>query len=661
MKRAFAIAGATLLAVAVAAIAFGPHLIQRYAESKVDQALARMRVQTTSVVNRGAVTVDLSNRALTIRDLGIESAGREQRIGVASLTIVRPREAGRLLTAERVIFEDVTVKSAGETITVPRIEIDNYSGPERGLTATPGIGRNARTQADLIHMVSLERAVAPVVLVTGDDTALRRTLRNVAINRVAKGLVESATVDGVALQVPYISPEQSPETSSMTVSAGPLVYQGVDLPTLWRFYAGDGAGDRQPFLKSGVVANVQSVTTLRPGGEIRASWRRLTVDGVTVRPLGFPVTTFDPFATKLRVGEAVTPAEVRQQLLFGADGLRAIAFDRVAIEGAKLEIAREDEPRRSLDVASAEIGPYAEGRLGAVKAQGVDYRAGDLIRLSLKSAALSGFDATGLLGYADRIGRDEALLTMRPTAVDVVRYAPRLSGAEATGLAFCGPAGGMTAAAVRVEANAPAEEVPQHVAFTLDDLDAHPAPGSWGAKTLSEMRLDALTGGLSFALTLDPTKKTLSLNRFDYRFAQLGSLTATGEMSSVDPLLAVASGADFVDKFSAIELGMFKLTLADDGAVETILRRTADAARTPVELYREEVARDAQEQIFRLFGPPAENSAESAARFIRDPRRVEVVVTPRGTSPTLLNLIRAFDLGPAGIAQVIDLSVLYKR
>lgn len=661
MKRALAIASLISVVLVGGAALLGPSIVQRYAEAQVDKALARIRVQTTSVANRGDVSVSLTGRAVTVKDLAVESAGREQRVSVRALTIVGPRTSGNLLTAERVVFDDVTVRSAGETITVPRFEIHNYSGPERGLTATPGIGRNARSQADIIGRISLERAVAPTVTFAGDSSGLTRTLRNVSVNRVTKGAVESATIDGVALDVPYLPAKQSPQTSSLAISAGPIVYEGVDLPTLWRFYASDGSGERQSFLKSAVVANVSAVATLRPGGVLRASWRRLKIEDVLIRPLSFPVTAFDVVVSKLREGRPTTPAEIREQLFHAADALRAVSFQRIRLEGASAEIARDGERLRSYEISAAEIGPYADGRLESVKTEGVAFRRDDGVRLALEKADLRGVDLAGLMRYADKVGRDEILLTTEPTAADLVKFAPRIASAEATGLDVAGAEGELRARSVKVDVNAPLNAAPQRVSFDLDDLDARPAPGSWSAKALSAMRLEDLRGGLSFALTLDPGAKTLALSDFDYRFANLGSVKANGELAAVDPLLAVATGAAFVDKFSAIELGTFKFLMTDDGAVETLIRRAAEKAQTPVEVYREQIARDAQETISRVFGPPAENSAEAAARFIREPRTLEVTVTPRTTAAQLLELIRAVDLGPAGIAQVIDVAALYKR
>jgi hypothetical protein len=661
MQRKFATLLLAGLVIGGAGTLAAPMLVQKFAESKVDDALGRIGRQTTSMVNRGDVSVDVRGWSVSVRNVVIEGANRESRSEVGTLTIERPSVADDQLSADRVVFEDVTLKSAGETITIPRLEIDDYSGPERGLTATPGVGRNARSQADLIAKVSLRRGVAPVVTFSGDTTGIRRTIRNATFTDVVDGVVASATVDALAVEAPYLTPEQAELASSVSVTGGPFVLERLDLPTLWRFYAGDGAGDRESFLKRASIANLAVTATLRPGGRAEAFVETLRFENVALRPLTHPVTTFDPIAAKLSAGEALTPAEIREQLLFGVDLLRAVSFDRIAAANVRGDVAFEGAPARAGRVESAEIGPYADGRIDLLKATGFSFRSGDDRSVDLASAEASAFDARGLLAHAERIGRDEILMTTSPTAAEVVKAAPRIGRIDLNGVDVAGRGGALKAEQARIDVDAPLDAVPQRVAFKLDGLYLAPSATGRLRPFLDAARLEALRGSAAFQLTLDPEQRSLSLDDLDYRVAQLGVVKAKGELAAIDPLLAVASGAELLDKISAVELGVFKATIEDDGAVELLLRRAAEAAGTPAEIYREQIARDAQEQIFRLFGPPTENSAEAAASFIRDPRILEITLTPQGADQKLLDLIRAFDLGPAGLAQVVDLSLLAKR
>lgn len=362
----------------------------------------------------------------------------------------------------------------------------------------------------------------------------------------------------------------------------------------------------------------------------------------------------------MRLGQPPTPQEVREQLLFAADGLRAISFHRIALEGAQFEFKPDGAPHRSGRLGLGEIGPYADGRIELIKAVDFAYQ-GDGVRLAARDGEAFQLDARGLTAFAERVGRDEQLMTTSPTAEEIVKFAPRLGRLEASGVDLVNGEGALTLATARIDVNAPLDAVPQRVAFKLDRLDAQPADGTWFKRFLALAQLDELRGSAAFALTLDPSARSLTLDRFDYDFEKLGVIKATGELSAVDPLLAVATGANLVDKVSAIELGTFKFTARDAGAVAVILERAAEAAGVLPEVYREQVARETQDTIFRLFGPQSENSAESAADFIRDPRSIEIIVSPRNASQPLLDLIRAFDLGPAGIAQVIAVGILYRR
>ena len=659
MKRVLVIVAAATLLLGAGALSV-PTVARYYAQSRIDAALKRIRVQTTSVVNRGEVSVELSSRSVTVRDLSIDAPGDGSVIRIAKMTIVSPSTEGDLLRADRIVVEDVTVKSAGETITAPRVEIETYSGPERGLTATPGVGRNARNQAVLIGRISFAKAVAPLILFDGDRTNIRRTVRNAVVLGVENGVVRSASLTEIAIAAPYIPPEQTPATSSLAVSAGPATYERLNLPVLWRFYAGDGLGDREPFLKLGSIRNVRAVATLRPGGAFEARADEMRVEDVELRPLADPVTTFDPIAARLSSGKAPTPQQVRDQLLFAVDVSRAVAFDRIAIEGARVEVGREGAPHRLAELRLGEIGPYADGRVEQIKAFGLTLRRDDA-RLAVSQVEASKIDASALAAFAERVGRDEQLMTTAFTAEEVVKIAPRLLRVDAKGFDLAGTIGELKLDSLRVDVNAPIDAVPQKIAFSMNGLDAKPADGTRLDRFLEPAELDRLQGSLAFALSLDPSEKSLTLERFDYDFKNLGEVKASGGLAAVDPVIAVLAGADLVDKISAIELGTLKISARDAGAVGIVLEHAAAAANVSVQIYREQIARDVQETVSRLFGPPAENSAEAAADFIRDPRGIELIISPRNASQPLLDLIRAFDLGPAGIAQVIDVGILYRR
>lgn len=658
MLRIFVIAAAGLAVLGGVSIAAAPMVARYVAEAKVDAALARIRFQTTSVVNRGDVSVDLRSLTVTVKDLAIDGAGDSSHVKIGALTIERPWTDDGLLKADRVTFEDLTIRSAGETITAPRVDIFDYSGPERGLTATPGVGRNARSQADLIAQVSLQRASAPTIVFLGDQTGVRRTVRNIQMRNVVNGLVGKAGIAEIAIEAP--PPDATATGGPGTILARSAAYEEVNLPTLWRFYAGDG-GSRDRMVKSATIARVDVSIALQGGRVVKAESSNVRVEDVELRPLAFPVTTFDPIAMKIRLGHPLTPAEIRQQLQFATDVAKSVSFDRASIGRSRLEVSAPGSESWSAEVGGTRILGYEDARIESTAAKNFAFMDSSGRSVKLAVAEISKFDASGLLAYAERVGRDEVLMTLAPTPEDIVRIAPRIARLDAQGFDAAGPAGELSVAGLRIDVNAPLDAVPQRLAFRLDRLDAKPAPGALMRRALDAAELPSLSGSASFTLLLEPAENSLSLEAFDYAFEGLGSITGKGELLSVDPTLAISTGTALFDKISAVELGSFKFTAKDDGAVALILERAAKAAREPIEMFRERIAQETQETIGRLFGPPAVKSAEAAADFIRNPRTVEVTLNPRDADQTLLDLIRAVDLGPAGVAQVIELSVLYRR
>ncbi|WP_020178492.1 hypothetical protein [Methylopila sp. M107] len=661
MKRKIGYAGAAAVAFAALLAFLVPLAVQRYAAFKVDAALSRIGYQTTSMVQRGAVSVDVWSWTVNVGNIEIVGAGGATRTSIGRMSIASPGDAAGRMTADRMILDDVKVKAPGEIISIPRAEIRFYSGPESGLTATPGLGRNVESQADLFENVSIGRIVAPIVVFVGDKSGLRRTVRNLVVNDMRDGVISSATADAITLDAPYLPPSGDGAPSSLLISTGEVRYDGLSLPTLWRFRDGDPGGDRKQLLKSVTIADIALSLTLRPGGRFSASIKKLDAVGIQLRPLGFAISSFDPVATGMRFNDGATPQEVREQMAFALSLLRSASFERISMTDAQAQLTSASDPLKNVGVGLAEIGPYADARLETVRLEKLSQSNAEGFKLALGGGRAYGFDASGALQYADRVARDEVLLTTRPSPAEMLKIIPRIKALDAQDFDVSSADGALRVDRARIEINAPLDAVPQNVMFRLDGLDASPPPDSEAQRWIERMELEGLKGSAKFSLTLNPADNVLSLDWMDYGFEGLGKVSASGKLERVDPVLAVSTGADFVDKFSAIRLAPFKLTLTDDGATGVLLRRAAAKAGEQVDAYREDIATEAQAAFPRLLGPPAEQSGQAAAEFIRDPRQAEVTLAPRRMDQTLLDLIRAAQLGPVGLAQVVDLTVLYKR
>lgn len=654
--------GALVLAglVGLGALA-APWAARRAAEMAVDETLARMRRESTVVANRGAVTVDLAKRSVQIHDVAIDPPPGGSKVRVGLITIVWPWRQGEQLTAQRITLKDVTISSPVETTTIPKLEIRGYSGPERGLVATPGIGRLARSQADIIGQISADSVAIPEIGVAEETTQLRRRLNNVRIERIDRGEISRATVASVSIKAPDLRPRQNAASDDLQLSTGQLVYEGLNLPTVWRFYAGDGAGDRDPLAKAFSASEVAMTFGLRPSGTVTITADQFYARDLRLRALAFPFTAVEAVIAKLNRGDELAPADIRQQVAIAVDALGAFTFTQVGAKTMAMNGLLADGRRVTSSAKAFEIGPYADERLGSVSVDGVAFDDGAGGALSAERIELSQIDASRLADYGARVGRDEVMLETRPTADNVVSIAPRVGRVDVRNLRLSGRPGVLTMENGRIDVNAPLDAVPQRVAMKIDGLQATPAEGGWLTGALRAAAIDRIDGSAKFALTLDPSLFKLTLDGLDARIEGVGAVTAKGSLAKVDPTLAVASGSDLADKVTAVVIEPFRFTFDNDGGFDTLLKRSADKAGEPLDAFRDYVAEAAKEQVSRLFGPPAAKSADAIAAFIRDPQTVTVSISPKTPQMTLYEFISSLGLGPAGVAQTIDITILNKR
>ncbi|GLK67423.1 hypothetical protein [Hansschlegelia plantiphila] len=660
MKRKLAIVAVCVTAL-VGAVALACPIIARYvAEAEVDDALRLIRRQSTAVANRGDVSVDIAKRSVTIRDLSIEPPGDGSKVRIAALTFRRPWKSNERLSADEVVLEGVTVTSPLAITTAPRIAIRSYSGPARGLVATPGIGAIARSQADVIGQVSSAGADIPSIEIADQKTGVRRTLDRVSIGRVDGGLVSRVTVSRATIDAPDLRPAPK-QARELELTAGELVAERLSLPILWRFFAGDGAGDREPLAEM-VSASRASVTFgLRPSGSMTIRSDLLYAKALQLRALAFPFTVIDDVVAKLRRGEAPTPADVRRQASIVVDAASAFSFGAIGAKETQAQALLPDGRRVSAALKSFEIGPYVDARLANITAQGLTYDDGAGVSAAIERFDLVKLDATRLAAYGARVGRDEIMLTTRPTAEDVILTAPRIERIALTRAGFRSSLGELNVAGASVDIDAPLDAVPQRLAMKFDALDVAPSSGSWFAEALRSAAVERLRGAATLTLALNPTNNKLELDALEARLEGIGAITAKGSLAKVDPTIAISKGADFVDKLSAIVIQSFKFTARNDGGFETLLRRAAEQSGAEAEQFREATAVQADAQLLRLFGPPAAQSGEALADFIREPRSIVVSIDPKSPDVTLIDFIRSLALGPAGIAQTIDVTVLNKR
>ncbi|MFJ5487191.1 hypothetical protein ACIKTA_05945 [Hansschlegelia beijingensis] len=658
MNRRVGVYALAALILAAASALAAPWAVRVVVEGRVDDALQNIRIRSTSVVNRGEVTVALASRTVVIHGLTIDPPGGGSKIRIGALTMIEPWPSEGRLTARRIVFDDVIVLSGADRTAVPRIELQDYSGPEEGLVTTPGAGPRAASQAEVIGQVSVGGISIPLIELVAGKTGTRRSLKNISVTRLVNGVIESASIEDITVEAPA---GKNPAAPPVQVTASAASLAGLSLPTLWRFYAGERASGREPLLKEISASRLALRVGGASRGEITIRAATASARGVQLRPLTFPFAEVDELLAKLKDEEALTPADLRQQILMIVEGARALSFDAIELSRVRAEQAPRRGGGLSATIRSVSVGPYADARLEQVTIEGLTYSGTGSRSLQVSHAQLRGFDASRLAAYAERIGRDEIMLTTQPTADDVVLTAPRIQGLELRDARYGDPDGAFALASARVDVDAPLDAVPQHLGLELNGVEVTPDDASRLAATIRRIGLTQVKGAGRLSMTLDPNTRELSLNSLKTTIEDLGAIDASGSLAKVDPLLAISGGQQFIDQLSAIILEPFKITVRNDGLFETALQRAARNAAEPDEVFRAALAVRASDEISTLFGPPARQSAEALAAFIRQPIALEITINPKTPDTRLIDLLQSLRLGPAGIAQTIDVKILNRR
>ena len=656
-RRVGVYALAALILVAAAALA-APWAVRVLVERRVDDSLQNIRIRSTSVVHRGEVTVDLASRTVVIHGLTIDPPGGGSSIRIGSLTMIEPWPSKGRLTARRVVFDDVALLSGDDRTAVPLIELQDYSGPEEGLVTTPGAGPRAASQADVIGQVSVGEISIPLIELVAGKTGTRRSFKNILVTRVVDGVIEAASIEDIAVEAPG---GKNPAAPPVQLTARAASLARLSLPTLWRFYAGEKASGREPLLNEISASRLALRAGSAARGEIAIRAAAASTRGVQLRPLTFPFAEIDGFLAKLKNEEALTPADVRQGLLMIVEGARALSFDAIELSRVRVEQASARDGDLSATIRSVSVGPYADARLEQVAIEGLTSSGGGSGSLQVSHAQLRGFDASRLAAYAERIGRDEIMLTTEPTANDVVLTAPRIRALELRDARYGAPDGTFALGSARVNVDAPLDAVPQHLGLELQGVEVTPDDASRLAAAARRVGLTQVKGSGRLAMTLDPNTRELSLDSLKTTIEDLGAIEASGSLSKVDPRLAISRGQEFIDQLSAIILEPFKIIVRNDGLFDIALRRAARTANEPDDVFRAALAVRASDEISTLFGPPARQSAEALAAFIRQPISLDITIDPKTPDTRLIDLLQSLRLGPAGIAQTIDVRILNRR
>lgn len=660
MRRTFVIPVAAVVLLAVVGALLTPSLARRYAQWQVDTAFARIREDSTSVVTRGPVTVDIWTWTATVVDVVVVSPGGST-TSIGAIIVDHPANDGERLTARHITLTDVTVVDGDAVSQAPRIDIANYAGPAKGVVSTPGLQRDPRTQASIFSEISFDGATMPTIEITSTVSGVHRTITDFTVDRVVLGIADSARARAVKIAAPDPRPGRTDDERAFELRVADLSFERLAIPAVWRFYAGDPVDDREPVIGRIEAKRFALSTGFAGGVHVALSADRMVGENLKLRPLAFPIGDIDEALTRARSDDPPGPAEIRAQLRMSVDIARAVSIDGLVFETLKGEEGGPGRETNRWSAGSLQIGAYADATLSRVAVKDGAIDAGGRFSGTLGGAEADRLDAASFMEHLGMLGRDEILLTAKPTTEDVIRISPRLTKLGVSHLSLKTPQGSLSLEGGRADADAPRAMVPQKLSLTLAGIDLSAPPGAWLGGLLKIAAVDHLKGAATSTLSLDPNTGVLSLDALDYRFEGLGAIRARGGLAHVDPALAFLTGARFLDKLSLVTLMPFRVSAVNEGLVETVLKRAAEQAGDPVEAFRERTALDVEAQVTRLFGPPAAESAITLADFVRKPEAIEIRVAPRTPGMTLIDFLQSLSLGPVGIAQTIDVQILPKR
>ncbi|MFD1701506.1 hypothetical protein ACFSCV_00655 [Methylopila henanensis] len=655
--RAITIAAAACLLL-LAGFAALPWAVDRYATAKVDKALDDVRVRSTAVVTRGAVSVDIGGRSVAVRDVAVDTPGENgARLRIALVTIERPSESGGRITAAKVRFDDVVMSLGRETVRVPSVTLTGYAGPPQGLVTATGSGVVARTQAEIAAGVWADGATIPLIEIDNDKAGVRRRVTDVVFGPTEAGVAQRVDVGGASARAParLFSTRGGLDFEAST---GAMSFEGLSVPALLRFLAGDGQGKREAAIAKASIERIAFSAPTATMGLVKGAIGRLEIDDLRLRALAAPGETLELLQSKAESGEPLTPAETRRKITLMTDATRAVAFARVGAFDASLDAERPASTPLTLAAERVVFAGYADAALERVVTMGARI-AWDGRSATIGEAYVDQIDAANLLAHAERVGRDEILLTTTPAPDEMLGLVPRARRAGVSGVELLTRRHGVVRVGmIRTGARGENDTVPNRIGLRVEDFEAAAPTDRWYSKYLADAGVERLDLDFRVLLSLDPTTQILKLDGLDYSSPEIADLHLEGELAQVDPTLAVATGAEFVDKLSRVTLQPFTLRLTDKGGIAGALASAAKAQGTDPTAYRNVFAQEAKQRMEAVLGPSAEASATATELFLRTGGTLEARIVPRSPDTTLLRLLGLIRLGPEGVAQALDVSVL---
>ncbi|MFG1392145.1 hypothetical protein [Xanthobacter agilis] len=674
MKKPLVIGIVAVLVLGIGGYAGVQYWAEKKAYSVIENALTQVRA-TGAKASVGSSAVSLKTRGLTLGDLSVTSADGSVSLAVGRLSAlgVGAPQNGRI-TADSVTLENVTLTrtdgadGARVVETLPQVTIEKYAGP---LVVTPTAGNAAdlvnaspvvlalrqlaavdAARIDVPHAVTRMTPAKTSPQPAPQPTQARElTLDGIAVTDVRTGKIARFSVARIASEglpdgaAPASQKADQPATPAQgSTNARPDVAQpddaqpdeGSSLPRVTASAILARDIDLTPLLSAGgddlrpVLGALEAgAFTIEQADDIRTEGASLTLTGVALKPAAIT-------AARLAALKALSaddpPADPAPLLADAGALLKGMAFATFQIKDM-----RTIEPVGGGRAAVFALDTFRDGVLSELRVEGVD---GDTDGRAVKFGriAVTGLDLPRLLTLAHAedptqpdvaLGGFRALTGLTASDIEIPTDGSDDTPSRPLHIGRAGLTWGDFSTATG--------DLPGRFRFELIDVTGPIDPEDGEPfNTLAAAGLKQATFSLAIGTVYDAGTQSLSLSPAEVEVKDAFRTTFTARLDNL-PAGALASESAFVAALAAANIGPASLTITDHGLANLMLQRLADAEGQSLDDYRAHLL-DLLNQGIAAAAPNAPEAAavgEAIARFIRDPKTLEITATPKGRVPFL--------------------------
>ncbi|QRG06367.1 hypothetical protein EZH22_26010 [Xanthobacter dioxanivorans] len=622
--------------------------------SEVDAAFAALR-ETGAKASFTDASFDPRERAVTVSGISIVSPE-----GGASLKIARlfarggERPHDRRVSVEALDVDGLEVALTGEaaaggtvTYTLPKVMIDQYTGPMTLIAAGEGDGPFGALRVALRQIAATTAAKVTIPEVKGrivpaGAQPVEVNYSEIAAEGVNAGTIRSLIVDRVtfAFTPPSDGADRAPGPVPGRISGriDGIVAARIDTAPLLAATNPPGAtsaGMDNYGLIYGKVVTGPYVLTQDNGPRMRAA--SLLMEQVGIRPSAFDAKRTTALRDlQLKSSSQLTPDERRRALDLSRDIIDGIAFRTLAASGVETE---QDGQK---------------GRIASMRIEG-------LAASVIDEVSLEGMEGAGAGGAPGKVGRFAirrldlnqlsrlAAEQNAPSPVSALMLFKLFSGIELSGVEVPYGEGDARNEPVKIGAFAlswggSAGALPTRLDLALTDVSG-PIRADDGEPFTYLAAAGIKRATVSFALkaAYDASARTLTVAPATAEVKEAFRLSVESAIGDVPPA-AFSDATGFISALPTVAAGPVKVTLTDLGLARLMFAQLAASEGVSEEEYRRQVVEMVESMVADLTeaAPDAADLGSAVVAFVRQPGTLTVTATPKERVP-LLALAAAFD------------------